>query len=201
MEGSWVQSWVVVTVALVYVGLLFAIAWRGDRPARGAARRAPVLYSLSLGIYCSSWTFYGSVGRAASSGFDFVPIYLGPIIVIGVFWPVLAKMVRVAKEQNTVSIADFIASRYGKSQAVAALVTIVAVLGITPYIGLQLKAVTNSFGVLTGTASSLFSGTALMVTGLMALFAILFGLRNITASEHHPGPCQDNRMAGARGRG
>ena len=181
------QSWVVVAVALLYVGLLFAIAWRGDRPAGAAARRTPILYSLSLGIYCSSWTFYGSVGRAASSGFDFVPIYLGPIIVISVFWPVLAKMVRVAKEQNTVSIADFIASRYGKSQAVAALVTIVAVIGITPYIGLQLKAVTSSFGVLTGTAPSLFGVTALTVTGLMALFAILFGLRNITASEHHPG--------------
>src|SRR5262249_54762739 len=112
---------------------------------------------------------------------------LGPIIVIVLFWPLLARMVRIAKAQNTVSIADFIASRYGKSQAVAALVTIVAVIGITPYIGLQLKAVTSSFGALTGTAPSLFGPTALMVTGFMALFAILFGLRHVTASEHHPG--------------
>ena len=181
------QSWIVVTVALVYVGLLFAIAWRGDRVGLRAGRKAPILYSLSLGIYCSSWTFYGSVGRAASSGFDFVPIYLGPIIVIGLCWPVLAKIVRVAKAQNTVSIADFIGSRYGKSQAVAAFVALVAVIGITPYIGLQLKAVTSSFAALTGTAPSFFGGTAMVVTGLMAVFTILFGLRNITASEHHPG--------------
>ena len=180
------QSWIVVT-PLVYVGLLFAIAWRGDRVGLRAGRKAPILYSLSLGIYCSSWTFYGSVGRAASSGFDFVPIYLGPIIVIGLCWPVLAKIVRVAKAQNTVSIADFIGSRYGKSQAVAAFVALVAVIGITPYIGLQLKAVTSSFAALTGTAPSFFGGTAMVVTGLMAVFTILFGLRNITASEHHPG--------------
>ena len=102
------QSWLVVAVALAYVGLLFVIAWHGDRLAAGralAARRAPILYSLSLGIYCSSWTFYGSVGRATSTGFDFLPIYLGPVLMLALGWPLLAKMVRVAKEHNTVSIA------------------------------------------------------------------------------------------------
>src|SRR5262249_7128676 len=140
-------------------------------------------------VYCSSWTFYGSVGKATTDGFDFAPIYVGPILVFALGWPLLAKIVRVAKEQNTVSIADFIAARYGKSQAVAALVAIVAVIGITPYIGLQLKAVTSSFDVLTAGSGEvgLDGGTALFVTGLMALFAILFGLRDITASEHHPG--------------
>ncbi len=149
-----------------------------------------MFYALSLGVYCSSWTFYGSVGSASSAGFDFLPIYLGPILVIGLGWPLLAKMVLVAKEQNTVSIADFIASRYGKSQAVAALVTIVAVIGVTPYIGLQLKAVASSYDALTGgvaQAASFWSGTALFVAGFMAAFAILFGVRDITASEHHPG--------------
>ncbi len=187
------RSWLVVAVALAYVGLLFVIAWNGDRlTARRpiGTRRAPILYSLSLGIYCSSWTFYGSVGRAASTGFDFLPIYLGPIVVLAFGWPLLAKMVRIAKAHNTVSIADFIAARHGKSQAVAALVAIVAVIGITPYIGLQLKAVTSSFDAVTGSSphpASFFNDTALIVTGLMAMFAILFGLREITASEHHPG--------------
>jgi PAS domain S-box-containing protein len=183
------QNWLVVTMALAYVGLLFAIAWHGDRRA-GKRRRRPVLYALSLGVYCSSWTFYGSVGSASTAGFDFLPIYLGPILVIGLGWPLLAKIVLVAKEQNTVSIADFIASRYGKSQAVAALVTIVAVIGVTPYIGLQLKAVASSYDALTAggvQAASFWSGTALFVTGFMAAFAILFGVRDITASEHHPG--------------
>jgi Na+/proline symporter/signal transduction histidine kinase/ActR/RegA family two-component response regulator len=189
-----VQKWLVVTMALAYVGLLFAIAWHGDRraarPPGGKRRRTPLLYALSLGVYCSSWTFYGSVGSASTAGFDFLPIYVGPILVIGLGWPLLAKMVLVAKEQNTVSIADFIASRYGKSQAVAALVTIVAVIGVTPYIGLQLKAVASSYDALTGgvaQAASFWSSTALFVTGFMAAFAILFGVRDITASEHHPG--------------
>src|SRR5260370_34493566 len=181
-------------MALAYVGSLFAIAWQGDRRARqvraGARRRTPFIYALSLAVYGSSWTFDGSVGGAASAGFDFLPIYLGPILMIGLGWPLLAKLVRVAKEQNTVSIADFIASRYGKSQAVAALVALVAVIGVTPYIGLQLKAVTISYDALTGGsagAASFWSGTTLFITGFMAVFTILFGVRDITASEHHPG--------------
>jgi PAS domain S-box-containing protein len=189
-----VQKWLVVTMALAYVGLLFAIAWHSDRRAAGRTggkrRRRSLLYALSLGVYCSSWTFYGSVGSASTAGFDFLPIYIGPVLVIGLGWPLLAKMVLVAKEQNTVSIADFIASRYGKSQTVAALVTIVAVIGVTPYIGLQLKAVASSYDALTGgiaQAASFWSSTALFVTGFMAAFAILFGVRDITASEHHPG--------------
>ncbi|MBV8167446.1 MAG: PAS-domain containing protein [Alphaproteobacteria bacterium] len=188
------QSWLVLAIALSYVGLLFLIAWHGDRVAGrapvAALQRAPILYSLSLGVYCSSWTFYGSVGRATTDGFDFAPIYVGPILVFAFGWPLLARMVRIAKQQNTVSIADFIAARYGKSQAVAALVAIVAVIGVTPYLGLQLKAVANSFDVLTGNPgepASFWSGTALFVAAFMALFAILFGVRDITASEHHPG--------------
>ena len=188
------QKWLVVAMALAYIGALFAIAWQGDRRVgrrrAGTRWRTPLTYALSLGVYCSSWTFYGSVGRAASTGLDFLPIYLGPILVIGLGWPFLAKMVRVAKEQNTVSIADFIASRYGKSQTVAAVVALVAVIGVTPYIGLQLKAVTISYDALTGNAgeaTSFWSGTAIFVTGFMAVFTILFGVRDITASEHHPG--------------
>ena len=101
-----VQKWLVVTMALAYVGLLFAIAWHSDRRAAGRTsgkrQRRALLYALSLGVYCSSWTFYGSVGSASTAGFDFLPIYIGPILVIGLGWPLLAKMVLVAKEQNTV---------------------------------------------------------------------------------------------------
>src|SRR5438309_12034036 len=103
-----VQKWLVVTMALAYVGLLFAIAWHSDRraarPPGGKRRRTPLLYALSLGVYCSSWTFYGSVGSASTAGFDFLPIYVGPILVIGLGWPLLAKMVLVATELTTVSI-------------------------------------------------------------------------------------------------
>jgi Na+/proline symporter/signal transduction histidine kinase/CheY-like chemotaxis protein len=184
-----VSAWIVLVASLAYVGLLFAIAWHGDRVAQ-PGRRAPLVYGLSLAVYCTAWTFYGSVGVAAHAGFAFLPIYLGPILMLGLGWPVLAKMVRIAKQQNTVSIADFIAARYGKSQAVAALVTVAAVLGITPYIGLQLKAVSTSYEALVGASGpqgSVFVDTALYVTALMAAFTILFGLRSIEANEHHRG--------------
>jgi Na+/proline symporter/signal transduction histidine kinase len=190
------QTWVVLPVSLAYIGLLFAIAWHGDRGAeqkRPARPRLPLVYSLSLGVYCTAWTFYGSVGRASSSGLDFLTIYIGPILMLGLGWPILAKMVRVAKQQNSVSIADFIAARYGKSQAVAALVAVVAVLGAIPYVGLQLKAVTLSYDVLTaGSSSGRFPAnplrdTALYVAAAMAAFSILFGLRSIQANEHHRG--------------
>jgi Na+/proline symporter/signal transduction histidine kinase len=195
-RGRCVQSWLVLTVSLAYIGLLFAIAWHGDRGAERtpSAASVPLLYSLSLGIYCTAWTFYGSVGRASSAGLDFTAIYIGPILMFALGWPVLAKMVRVAKHQNTVSIADFIAARYGKSQAVAALVAVVAVLGAIPYIGLQLKAVTISYDALTaGHAplakldTGLLGDTALYVAGAMAVFSILFGIRSIQAHEHHRG--------------
>ncbi len=197
------QSWLVFAVSMSYIGVLFAIAWRFDQPP--AAREGRIgrwetsaVYSLSLAVYCTSWTFFGSVGRAASSGLDFLTIYIGPVLVFGLGWPLIAKMVRIAKRYNTVSIADFMALRYGKSQAVAALVTIVAVIGLVPYIALQLKAVSGSYGALTAplgaTSVALVEGaaragdrTALFVAALMAVFAILFGVMNIQASEHHRG--------------
>jgi Na+/proline symporter/signal transduction histidine kinase len=194
-----VQSWVVLAVSLAYIGLLFAIAWHGDRGAgeRATPAAAPLLYSLSLGIYCTAWTFYGSVGRATAAGLDFLAIYVGPILVVGLCWPVLQKMIRVAKRHNSVSIADFISARYGKSQAVAALVASVAVLGAIPYIGLQLKAVTISYDALTAGYVSVASfeaspwrDTALYVAAAMAAFSILFGIRSIQANEHHRGLMQ-----------
>src|SRR5215212_9558135 len=138
---------VIVLASFLYVGLLFAIAYYGDK--RADAGRSiianPYIYTLSLAVYCTSWTFYGSVGRAARTGIGFLPIYLGPTLMAALWWFVLRKMIRISKANRITSIADFVASRYGKSTALGALVTIIAVVGIVPYISLQLKAVSTSF--------------------------------------------------------
>ncbi|MDR5897492.1 PAS-domain containing protein [Halomonas vilamensis] len=182
-----------VTVSLLYIAILFGIAWYGDRRARlyGASRRRPIIYSLALAIYCTSWTFYGAVGQAATSGWSFASIFVGPILTFLLFWPVLAKMIRVAKHQNVTSIADFIASRYGKAQSLAAFASLIALVGTLPYIALQLKAVSTSFNVLTDatdvTHTPLFGDTAFYIAIVMAVFAILFGTRHTDATEHHEG--------------
>ncbi|MFG6176562.1 NahK/ErcS family hybrid sensor histidine kinase/response regulator [Halomonas sp. THAF12] len=186
-------GWLLIAVSLLYIAVLFAIAWRGDRMARrhGASRRRPVIYSLALAIYCTSWTFHGAVGQAATSGWSFASIFVGPILTLLLFWPVLAKMIRVAKHQNVTSIADFIASRYGKTQSLAAFASLVALIGTLPYIVLQLKAVSTSFSMLTEasdiTRAPLFGDTAFYVALVMAAFAILFGTRHTDATEHHEG--------------
>ncbi|SDN80718.1 NahK/ErcS family hybrid sensor histidine kinase/response regulator [Vreelandella arcis] len=184
---------VLVAVSLVYIAVLFAIAWYGDRRARtvGSTRRRPIIYSLTLAIYCTSWTFYGAVGQAATDGWSFASIFVGPILTFLLFWPVLAKMIRVAKHQNVTSIADFIASRYGKTQSLAAFASLIALVGTLPYIALQLKAVSTTFSVLTAegdmTNTPLFGDTAFYVAVVMAIFAILFGTRHTDATEHHEG--------------
>ncbi len=187
------SGWLLVAVSLLYIAVLFGIAWRGDRRARehGASQRRPIIYSLALAIYCTSWSFYGAVGQAATGGWSFASIYVGPILTFLLFWPVLAKMIRVAKHQNVTSIADFIASRYGKTQSLAAFASLVALIGALPYIALQLKAVSTSFSVLTvdgdPTHTPLFADTAFYVAVVMAAFAILFGTRHTDATEHHEG--------------
>ena len=191
------ESWFILAVSLAYLASLFAIAWYGDRTADALGeRRTPLLYALSLGVYCTSWTFYGAVGRAATGGFYFLPIYIGPIVMVGLGWPVLARIVRLAKSENVVSISDFLSARYGKSQGLAALVTATAVIGLLPYIALQMKAITISFEALAGAAlgagagvehTRLPGGTTVLVAFLMAAFAILFGVRSISANEHHRG--------------
>ncbi|WP_042696401.1 PAS domain-containing hybrid sensor histidine kinase/response regulator [Azospirillum sp. B506] len=195
------QSWLVLAVSAAYLGVLFAIAWWGDRRTAGGAllsaspRSAGILYALTLCIYNTSWSFYGSVGRASASGFDFLPIYLAPMILLLAARPVLTKTIAITKAQNVTSIADFIGARYGKSQAVAALVTLTALVGVLPYIALQLKAVAASFDVLTSPSLAapaalpppIWGDTAFAVALSMALFTILFGVRHINASEHHRG--------------
>ena len=190
------QGWIVIAVALGYIGLLFLIASYGDR-MRGFARAGRVrllIYPLSLAIYCTSWTFFGSVGLASRTGYEFLTIYIGPVLMIGLFSPLIARIVRLAKEQNITSIADFIAARYGKGQAVAAIVALIAIIGSIPYIALQLKAVSSSLQTILGHVSPGTSLTgpvlgdlALFVALSMATFAVLFGTRHVDATEHQDG--------------
>src|SRR6478736_2696910 len=186
----------VLALSLAYLGLLFAVAYFGDRYARdwSASSMAPAVYGLSLAIYCTSWTFYGAVGRAATSGIDFILIYTGPALVVVAGYPMLRKMVRLAKQHNVTSIADFLASRYGKSRAVGVTATLFATVGVLPYIALQLQAVSSTFrtvaepaGWIDGRAGVIHTDTSLIVAALMAVFTILFGVRNVQASEQHRG--------------
>ena len=188
-----------IAVALLYLGVLFAIAYYGDRRAeRGRSLiNNPYVYALSMGVYCTAWTYYGSVGRAASSGLGFLPIYIGPTLIAILWWFVLRKMVRISRVNRITTIADFMASRYGKSTSLGGLVTVIAVVGIVPYISLQLNAVSASFTLLWHYPQPMLAAaerfalggldTALWVTLGMAAFAILFGARHLDVTEHHEG--------------
>jgi Na+/proline symporter/signal transduction histidine kinase len=190
------QGWVAIVIALAYIGFLFLVASYGDRRkelVRGSRARL-LIYPLSLAIYCTSWTFFGSVGVAARTGFDFLTIYIGPVLMVGLGWPLIVRIARLAKAQNITSIADFIAARYGKSQAVAAAVALIAIVGMIPYIALQLKAVSASVETIlaahsagTAAAPPLVGDVALFVALLMAAFAVLFGTRHTDATEHQDG--------------
>src|SRR5579875_707793 len=193
-----IRGWAILALSVGYVGLLFALAYSGDRRARtrGRAKAKPRVYSLSVAVYCTSWTFYGSVGLAAKTGYDFLAIYIGPILVFALGWPLLGRLIRISKSHNITSIADFLPARYGKSQPLAAAVTVIAALGTLPYIALQLKAVSTSFTVLmsypaidlaTTANQPVPVYTALVVALLLALFAVLFGTRHIDATEHNEG--------------
>ena len=199
----------ILIVSFAYIGLLFAIAYYGDMRADlgRSLINNPYIYALSLGVYCTAWTFYGSVGRAANNGLDFLPIYLGPTLMAAGWWFILRKMIRISKVNRITSIADFIGSRYGKSSMLAGLVTVISVVGIIPYISLQLKAISTSFDVLWqhttpeieitrlslvfptthSNLPTLSNDTAFYIALLLAIFAILFGTRHLDATEHHEG--------------
>src|SRR5476651_2204149 len=186
-------------VAFAYLGLLFAIAYYADQRADAGRPviAGPYIYSLSLAVYATAWTFYGSVGRAASDGIGFLPIYIGPTLMIALWWVVLRKMLRISKQNRITSLADFIASRYGKSALLGGLVTVIAVIGILPYISLQLKAVSTSVTILVQYpeiimpagvgAAPIREDTALWVALILAAFTIAFGTRHLDVTEHHPG--------------
>jgi Na+/proline symporter/nitrogen-specific signal transduction histidine kinase len=193
------DGWIIVVVSLLYLGMLFAIAYYGDKRADEGRSiiASPYIYSLSIAVYATSWTFYGSVGRAASAGVEFLPIYIGPTLTFLLGWFLIRKIIRISKANKITSIADFIASRYGKSSFLGGLVAIIAVVGVLPYVSLQLKAISQSFTVLVrypeitkpapSEAIPLLADTALYVALIMAAFAILFGTRHIDASERHEG--------------
>ena len=180
---------------LAYVAFLFAVAFVAERRAamgRIGWLRSPLIYTLSLSIYCTAWTFYGAVGYAARSGLEFVTIYLGPTLVFVGWWLLLRKLVVIGRQQRVTSIADLISSRFGKSNLLGVVVTLIAVVAATPYIALQLQSVTLSFGVFAsetpeGWALPDRDSTAIWVAGGLALFTILFGTRNLDAKEQHHG--------------
>ncbi|PAU61519.1 hybrid sensor histidine kinase/response regulator [Pseudomonas indica] len=186
------SSGLIALVALAYMAIMFSIAFYGDR------RRAPMppkvrawVYSLSLAVYCTSWTFFGAVGQAAEQLWAFLPIYLGPVLLL-LFAPwVLQKMVMISKQENITSIADFIAARYGKSQSLAVVVALICLVGVLPYIALQLKGIVLGVNLLTGAGAdstgTRAQDTALIVSVVLALFTILFGTRTLDVTEHHRG--------------
>jgi len=183
----------VLGASLAYLLLLFAVAWWADARAQGG--RSVIgnawVYTLSMGVYCTAWTYFGSIGRAATSGLWFLPIYLGPTLAMLLAWSLLRRMVRIAHTHRITSIADFIASRYGDSRALAALVTLIALVGILPYIALQLKAIASGLALLTGThgdaGAPWWRDSTLVIALALAGFTVAFGTRHLDAAERHEG--------------
>ncbi|MBN1958100.1 MAG: SpoIIE family protein phosphatase [Desulfuromonadales bacterium] len=192
----------VLLISIIYFVILFLVAYYADRRRQKGRSllSSSHVYSLSLAVYCTSWTFYGSVGRAATSGLEFLPIYLGPTLIAFTWWFLLRKMVRISKQQNITSIADFLSSRYDRSAILGAIVTLFAVFGITPYIALQLKAIAHTLNILSmplvmselgleAYTQMLPTGidTAFIVAFILAIFGMIFGARHLDSSERHEG--------------
>jgi Na+/proline symporter/nitrogen-specific signal transduction histidine kinase len=187
----------VILTAITYVGLLFVLAFVSDarsRKGEGGLLRSPFVYTLSISVYCTSWTFYGAVGTAARSGLEFLAIYLGPTLIFVGWWFMLRKLVRIGRIQRITSVADMLSSRYGNSSRLAVMVTLIAIVSFTPYIALQLKAITGSIQAVS--AASAGAGPlagidevslAFAIAAGMALFTVLFGTRNVDAKEQHHG--------------
>ena len=186
----------VLAVSIGYVLLLFCIAWWGDNGGRKylSGRRRTLVYALSLAVYCTSWTYYGSVGLASAHGLDFLPIYIGPILVVGFGHRLLQRIADLARAQNLTTVADFVSARYGKSQTVAALAAMIALMASAPYIALQLKAITQTMLMVLGsfehgrlTPGAPSSAFYLAVTLVLAVFAMAFGTRRLDPTEHQNG--------------
>jgi len=183
-----VHGLTLLAVSLVYVGVLLAVALSGDRAGPPNPRLRPMLYALTLAVYCSSWTLLGAVGSAATNPWSYLPIYLGPLLLLLFGGDLMRRMVVVGQRQRTASIADFLAARYGRARELAALVAVIAVVAAIPYFALQLRAIALSVEVLTGHAARGASGDpALLAALLLALFAIVFGTRHVDATRHHRG--------------
>ena len=190
-EAGLINWWTLLLLSFGYVMILFAVAYWGDKvdPRRFSGAARSLIYGLTLAVYCTSWTFYGAVGSAVDNGWIYLPIYLGPILVILFGWGMIQRIVAISKRQNLTSIADFIAARYGKARSLAVLVTVIATIGSVPYIALQLKAVVAGFSIVSdySVAETPSTDMALIVAIALAMFAILFGTRKIDVTEHHDG--------------
>ncbi|ONF42457.1 histidine kinase [Marinobacter lutaoensis] len=194
-----ISAWLLILISITYISVLFVIAWAGDRhPGLYRRRLARThVYALSLAVYFTSWTFYGAVGRATQEGLGFLPIYLGPLLVFVFGTPLLRRIIYISKRNNSTSIADFIASRYGKSQLLAAMIATFALIGSVPYIALQLKAIAMGFNILSDTgqdyrtmSSAAWNDSAWYITLALAVFTVLFGTRHLESTEHHRGMIQ-----------
>jgi len=192
-----IQSWVTILVAIVYVSMLFAVASFGDSKIytrQQSKISKPNIYALSLAVYCTTWTYFGSVGLASVSGLSFLAIYLGPVIAITLGYPLIKRVIRLSKEERITSVADFLGSRYGKNLKVAAVAASIAVIGTVPYIALQLKAISGSVDTLLirfengyPSGATPFGDITIFVAAVLALFAILFGTRHADATENQHG--------------
>ncbi|MCB0563573.1 MAG: hypothetical protein KDD01_04275 [Phaeodactylibacter sp.] len=188
---------IIIFISIAYVTFLFLIAYLAEKREKAGRSLVnnPVIYSLSLAVYCTAWTYYGSVGRAATSGLGFLPIYIGPAIIAPLWWILLKKIIFISKSQRITSIADFISSRYGKSTWLGIIATLIAVFGIIPYISIQLKAISTSFDLLVTKQSAVYRhaeipfylDSALYIAIALAIFTILFGTRNLDPNERHEG--------------
>ena len=190
------SKWLLLLISFVYLLLLFLIAYWGERRANKGRSivNNPWVYAFSLTVYCTAWTYFGSVGRALESGIDFLTIYIGPTLGMPLWWLIMRKIILICRSLHITSIADFISSRYGKSSQLGALVALVSIFGVIPYISLQLRAVSDSFLLLTQnqadsmeTVGRIFQDTAFLVMIILIIFTILFGARNIQATERHEG--------------
>ena len=183
----------IIMVSFIYIGVLFFIAlWVERSSAKGKSlSKNPVVYSLSLAVYFSSWTFFGSVGFTVSSGILFITTYIGPLLGFFLWWLILRRLVRIKNTHRISSVADFISARYDRSKSLAAIATLVALVGITPYIALQLKSITSTFAVISS-SNNLGAGPEhwelpLIITAVMFLFTIIFGVRKLDPTERHEG--------------
>ncbi|MBW3469158.1 sensor histidine kinase [Arthrospiribacter ruber] len=190
------ESGLIISFTFGYLALLFAIAWFSEKSAEKGRSLAsnPYVYSLSLAVYCTAWTYYGSVGRAATNGLEFLTIYIGPSLIAPLWWIVMRKIIRISKVQRISSIADFISSRYGKNITLGGIVTVFCLLGILPYTSIQIKAIASSFDILQSSGASvqmlntpIYLDTAFYLSMGLALFTILFGTRNVEATAKHEG--------------
>lgn len=188
------NTWLVIAVSFGYIFLLFLVAFIAQKKSeKRNIINHPLIYALSLGVYCTAWTFYGSVGRATNDGISFLAVYIGPTLLAPLWWIVLRKIIRISKVQRITTIADFISARYGKNISLGSIVTIFCFVGIIPYIALQLKAISESFDIITDHkyvsdgSYNFIHDSSLYVMVIMAVFTLMYGTRKISTNERHPG--------------